>query len=282
MTTFDWKNISEEKIADVFNTLQSGRPKKVVGNAPHKQEAGQKMSIVVPEGQSLELPILEAQAGISLLEITLKPHSQLKLTYLQNGTETQHSVMIIRTTLEEGAHLESFFGMFGGAISSLLVDTQLAGAQSTVQEKTIYFGNGDQIFDMFSNTVLTGKNSTAEIESKGILTGRAQGRFDGNIIITQSAKQSQARLLEHTLLLSPEAKMNAIPGLKIETNDVMATHSASMTRVDEEQLFYAAARGIDEETAIRAIAEGFLKTLAQSFPEPEKVEELIAQKFKHA
>lgn len=280
MTTFDWKNISEEKIADVLNTLQSGRPKKVVGSAPYKQEAGQKMNIVVPEGQSLKLPILKAQAGISLLEITLKPHSQLKLIYLQNGAETQHSVMIIQTTLEESAHLESFFGMFGGASASLLVDTQLVGAQNTVQEKTIYIGNGDQVFDMFSNTVLIGKNSIAEIESKGILTGHAQGRFDGNIIITQSAKQSQARLFEHTLLLSPEAKMNAIPGLKIETNDVMATHSASMTRVDEEQLFYAAARGIDEETAIRAIAEGFLKTLAQSFLQPEKVEELIAQKFK--
>lgn len=189
------------------------------------------------------------------------------------------SMTMIRIFLEREANLESFFAMIGGATSSLFIETHLEGDQSQLCEKTIFFGNGDQIFNMFSNTLMKGKHTQAIVESKGILTDRAQARFDGNIHIFESAKQSNARLNEHTLLLSPEAKMNAIPGLKIDTNDVIATHSASMTRIDDEQLFYASSRGIEEREAVRLIAEGFLAGVYSDLPEAKTIHPFIQEKI---
>ena len=45
--------------------------------------------------------------------------------------------------------------------------------------------------------------------------------------------------------------------MEIEANDVRCTHGATAGRVDEEMIFYAQARAIPKETAVRLIVEGF-------------------------
>lgn len=260
MKTLSWKTISEKNFTSEF----AFGKKRLAAFERVKDSAVRKAKIIVPENAAFELPVLHAEPGIRLIEITQKPFSRLSLKYIADAAGEENSCLILRINLEEGAALESAFGMFGGSASTLIVETNLLGAGSAVREKTLYFGNENQVFDMFSNTVMHGANTAAEIDSKGILTGKAAGRFDGSITMKESAKQGTARLLEHTLLLSPDARMNAIPGLTIETNDVVATHSASMTRVDDEQLFYCKSRGIEERDAVRLIAEGFLNSPDES------------------
>ncbi|MBI2638707.1 SufD family Fe-S cluster assembly protein [Candidatus Peregrinibacteria bacterium] len=232
--------------------------------------------MIIPRHSTKEL-ILKHDAGV--MEIRQEPFSKLRLMYFQNGSTSNENSVELRIILDEGADLNCFFGMLGGMASRLVVETRLEGIGSRVRQRTLYFGNGEQSFIMISNTVLSGRETSAEIESKGILAGSSQARFDGNIHIQQTAKQSKGRLDEHTLLLSPHAKMNAIPGLKIDTNDVKATHAASMTRVDDEQLFYAESRGIEEHEAVRLIAEGFLAGLYKDMPFMENMHQLIQEKI---
>lgn len=239
--------------------------------------------LTIEENASVLLPLLHSPVEGTVMEIFQKPFSHLKLCYLHNGTAvdkaTSHPVFILRIHLERGARLESCFVMAGRLSSRLFLETWLEEEESSVYERTIYFGSGEQIFDMCSNTFLKAPHTTTEILSKGILTDHAQARFDGNIHIQQTAKKSTGRLIEHTLLLSPEAKMNAIPGLKIDTNDVVASHSASVTRVDEEQLFYASSRGMGEHDAIRLMAQGFLESCYRGLPWEKEIENVIQMKL---
>ena len=62
-------------------------------------------------------------------------------------------------------------------------------------------------------------------------------------------------------MLDRTAKVDAIPGLEIKTNDVKASHSATVSRVTEEDLFYFGSRGIAEREARRMFVEGFLGEL---------------------
>lgn len=222
---------------------------------------------------------LRPKPGQQTLEIILEPMSELNLSYIQNGGVKGENTLRLRIILRESARLNSFFAMIGGETSGLFVETHLEGDESRLEEKTVFFGNGNQVLNMFSTALMKGKRTQALVESKGILTDAAQARFDGNIHIWQSAKQANAKLNEHTLLLSPDAKMNAIPGLKIDTNDVIATHSASMTRVDDEQLFYASSRGIEEREAVRLIAEGFLAGVYNDVPAVKNIHPLIQEKI---
>jgi Fe-S cluster assembly protein SufB/Fe-S cluster assembly protein SufD len=64
-------------------------------------------------------------------------------------------------------------------------------------------------------------------------------------------------------LLDKDAKSDSIPGLEIFTNDVKATHSASVAQIDEEQIFYLNTRCLSHSEAERVIVEGFLEPLSR-------------------
>lgn len=247
------------------------------GSLPH--DNFRKTVIEIPEGETRILPVMKAQEGITVIEIHQKPYSKVTLTYVQNAAKQESNMLIGRFFLEKGAELIAWYGMLGAQYGSLILETELLGEGSKVHERTLYFGSGTQKFDMFSTTTLKAPATSALVESRGILHEKAEGQFDAGITITQGAKRADARLFEHTLLLSPEAKMNAIPGLTINTNDVFASHSASMTRVSDEQLFYCKSRGIEEAAATRMIAEGFLAKLYNDVPEKKDIEKIIQEKI---
>jgi Fe-S cluster assembly protein SufB/Fe-S cluster assembly protein SufD len=79
------------------------------------------------------------------------------------------------------------------------------------------------------------------------------------IKIGKKAKNTSAYLAEHAMLLSPNARADAIPGLEIESDNVKATHSASVSQIDPEQLWYLTTRGLSRDEATKLIATGFFE-----------------------
>lgn len=240
---------------------------------------GVKKSLMRVERETAKEIRIAAEPGRHLYEIYLLPFSKLRLSAVWNLTEGEENETVIRLILAENSECETMAAVFGNAPVSLTIENALEGAASKLSEKTLFFGSGRQKFSLASRTVLSAPRAEAEIESKGILADRAEGGFDGNIHIMERAKGASARLIEHTLLLSPDCRMNAIPGLKIDTNDVQASHSAGITRVDETQLFYCQARGVDETEAIRLIAEGYATAMIRDTPQEKMIAPLIREKI---
>ena len=71
------------------------------------------------------------------------------------------------------------------------------------------------------------------------------------IKIGKGAKGSESYLAGHSILLDKGAKSDAIPGLEIETNEVKATHSASVAQMDEYQIFHLMSRGLNSGVPAR-------------------------------
>ncbi|MBI2453629.1 SufD family Fe-S cluster assembly protein [Candidatus Peregrinibacteria bacterium] len=262
-----------------MKALQTAQKKRAPISEIARALTPSKNTVVIAENETAVLPIFSAASGENILEIFQRPHSKLTFAYIQNIESNAVSVIHIKLFLEEGARAESFIGVFGGRDSRLSIESCLVGRGASLREKTVFFGSENQILSMSSKTILEAPGSAAEVLSKGILTGEAKGAFDGGIHILQSAKQGSARLIEHTLLLSQHAAMHAVPGLTIDTNDVFASHSAGITRIDDEQRFYCESRGIPEKEAVRLIAEGFLKNTMENSPFQDSFSLLIDQKL---
>jgi Fe-S cluster assembly protein SufB/Fe-S cluster assembly protein SufD len=98
------------------------------------------------------------------------------------------------------------------------------------------------------------------------LKGESRSLFKGMIKIGTTAKNSRAYLAHHAMLLEKAAKSDAIPGLEILTNEVKATHSASVAQIDEEQLFYLMARGLTQNEARKMIVLGFFEPVLARIP----------------
>lgn len=92
---------------------------------------------------------------------------------------------------------------------------------------------------------------------KGVLSGGAHSSFTGKIVVRQKAQKTQAYQLNNNLLLTEGTIAYSKPGLEILADDVKASHGATVSQLEEEQLFYLKTRGLSEETAKTLLVFGF-------------------------
>ena len=111
--------------------------------------------------------------------------------------------------------------------------------------------------------VFASENGGGEITVKGVAEDKSYAVCNGMIEITERGKGTNTYLTQNVLMLDRTAKIDAVPGLEIRTNDVKASHSATVSQVTSEDLFYLQSRGLDPQTARAMFVEGFLLDLTQ-------------------
>lgn len=80
------------------------------------------------------------------------------------------------------------------------------------------------------------------------------------------AQQTDAGQLTRSLLLEPRATVNVKPNLQIIADDVKCSHGAAISDLEQSQLLYFQARGIDSETARRVLIFAFGGEVIDKFP----------------
>lgn len=101
-------------------------------------------------------------------------------------------------------------------------------------------------------------HTRADVKIKGILKDQARHWFDGKIFVAPGAHHTESFLEHRTLLLSNTAKVSTTPALEILNNDVKASHAATVSHLDSEQLFFAQSRGLKKKVAEKIIIDSFL------------------------
>lgn len=96
------------------------------------------------------------------------------------------------------------------------------------------------------------------VEVKGIVSNGARVKVKGTVKIEEGAVESDSFLAMKLLMLDNKSMATAEPELEILNNEVKASHSASVGRIDEEQLFYLETRGVSKSEAEKLIIKGFL------------------------
>ena len=66
------------------------------------------------------------------------------------------------------------------------------------------------------------------------------------------------------------------PVLKIDENEVAASHAASVGRVNDDHLFYLLSRGLSKTEARKIITLGYLKPIVSYFEEEEMRNRLLS------
>ena len=154
----------------------------------------------------------------------------------------------------------------------------LHGVRARIHHRSIIFGTGTTNITLLPTAIHHAPETSSKLDAKIIVKDSAHVRYNGMVDMRNNARGSEGHLEQRALILSDTAKVSAIPGLEIGTNDVRASHAASMTRIDQDQLFYAASRGITTESAVYMIAEGFLKPLIHTIPD-QKLQKMLIKKI---
>ena len=106
-------------------------------------------------------------------------------------------------------------------------------------------------------TVHQDRETTGHVWITSILGGNAENKIKGMIRIEKNAPSTHAYFSHNSLLLSTGAKVSTSPALEIETNEVKASHQATVGHLDIETLFYLHCRGIPLPEAKKLVLTSF-------------------------
>lgn len=158
-------------------------------------------------------------------------------------------------------------GLFlGSAVTRSRMNLLMDGRGASTEGFEIFFTDRSQRFDFESNLMHNAPDTTGSTQARGTLKNESQSIFKGMIKIVRAAKNSRSYLAHHAMLLDRTAKSDGVPSLEIDTNEVKATHSASVAQVDREQVFYLNARGLNEDEAKKMIVLGFFEPVLSRIP----------------
>ena len=159
-----------------------------------------------------------------------------------------------------------------GGSGEIVVNAKLVGrgAKLNVIGAFLLANNDEVRVEINIDHVAT--DTTSDTVIKSVLSDRAVGGFFGLVKILKGARNTNTFFREDALLLSGNAKAEAVPSLEIDENEVKAGHASTVGPVDPEMLFYLLSRGITHNTARKLIVQGYIDVVSRQLPEKEKSE----------
>ena len=228
--------------------------------------------VVVVMGEGARATILERHLGegqpflCGIVAAHVKDGATLDYTIVQNAGEEARLFVHRTATCDARATIRWSDAELGGTLSRTILHAGLAGRGATAQTSALFFNTGLQHADVTAATDHRGEESTSSTVVRTAAGDLGQGRLYGKIAIAPGAHGADAALRGDALLLSKRAQIESIPVLEIATNEVRASHGATVGSLDREALFYVQSRGIARPDAVRMIALAFFEPAIARFP----------------
>ncbi len=217
-----------------------------------------------------------------VMEVDARAGSHVTVAGIQQLPPGAEAFLRRRARVGKDARVDWNTGEFGAALSVAGLGTHLQGSGSSMSSVTVFYGTGAQHQDYTAAVVHGAPHTRSDILARGVMADRSRSVFTGQSVIEKGAVGSDARQKEQTLMLSDQARADAIPSLQIDDNDVFAAHSASAGPIDATMLYYLESRGLDPEQARRVVIRGFLEPILAGLAPPsvqERVRELVEAKL---
>jgi Fe-S cluster assembly scaffold protein SufB len=146
----------------------------------------------------------------------------------------------------------------GAAFAQSWMTTNLRGEHAQVEVRTAVALSDAERADLHTHITHHAPKTTSRIVTRVVVADTAKAVSRDVVVVEKGMFGSDVVQESKVLLLSPKASCHAVPQLEIATDKVAAKHSASITRVEDTQLFALMSRGVSREEAQAMIVEGFL------------------------
>jgi Fe-S cluster assembly protein SufB len=154
----------------------------------------------------------------------------------------------------------------GSAITWKYPSCILAGDNSIGEFYSVAVTNNFQQADTGTKMIHIGKNTKSRIVSKGISAGKSQNAYRGLVKVHSKAENARNFSQCDSLLMGNQCGAHTFPYLEVSNKSAKVEHEATTSKIGEDILFYFQQRGIDQETAVAMIVNGFVKEVMDHLP----------------
>ncbi|WP_420421468.1 Fe-S cluster assembly protein SufD [Simkania sp.] len=232
------------------------------------------------------------------IEIFVGKGAELTTTFaIESDTPVFWNNMVLNVTVEEGGFYKHFDQAMGHAEAWDFLSFQ-GELKQNANLKFFSFGRGAQVQRRDLAISLEGEQAEADLKGmslldekreghvhiridhaapnarsnqffKHVLSDRARSSFEGKIFVEQEAQQTEAYQLNNNLILSEKAAAFSKPNLEIFADDVKASHGATVSKPNMDELFYLRSRGLSQDAARDHLVRGFCRELLQDVNLPD-------------
>ncbi len=226
-------------------------------------EPGAKATLVVEwaspteESDSLHVGVVELYQG---------EDSHLTFVELQSWGTHVWNFTHERARVGRNARLNWILGAVGSKLTKSFMDIDLAEPGAEGYMSGFYFADDHQHLDHDTQQNHLAPHTTSDLLFKGAVKDQARSVWQGLIYVAPGAQGTDGYQANRNLVLNSGARADSIPGLEIMANEVRCTHGATVSRIDEDQIFYMRTRGVPRKEAERLLIEGFFAEILDRIP----------------
>ncbi len=229
------------------------------------EQGGHQARAVIEVEAGADLLLLESYEGSgsayvanATLDIRLGEGARLTRIVLLDDTAEALSISVATVALAARAELRQVVLTGGARLQRHETRVIHPGEGASVRLDGVYVLSGDRHADLTSVVDHAGPGGQTSQLTKGVVSDRARGVFQGRIVVERGADQTDARMGHHALILGDRAEVDAKPELLIFADDVACAHGNTIGALDQDALFYAMARGVPEPEARAMLTAAFL------------------------
>ena len=145
------------------------------------------------------------------------------------------------------------------------IEVDLNETGSDAKVNILNLGKEDHHVD---NNILINHNAehcTSFQHVRNVLDNKSTAVFNGKVIVSEGAQQTDSNQSNKNLLLSLESNAFSNPQLEIYADDVSCGHGSTTGALDENSIFYLRARGINRAAAQKILIKAFAKEVIDDF-----------------
>ena len=229
--------------------------------------------IIVDEGayvhyvEGCTAPIYSSDSLHSaVVEIIVKKNARARYTTIQNWSNNVYNLVTKRATAAEGATMEWIDGNIGSKVTMKYPAIWLMGEHAKGETLSVAFAGEGQHQDAGAKMVHMAPNTSSAIVSKSVARGGGRTSYRGLVQVMPRAEHSASSVVCDALLVDTISRSDTYPYVDVRNDDVSMGHEATVSRVNEDQLFYLMSRGLTENEAMAMIVRGFVEPIARELP----------------
>ncbi len=208
----------------------------------------------------------ESSIHAGCVEIFVRKNARVRYSSIENWSRNTYNLNTKRAIVFENGIVEWINGNFGSKNTLLYPCSVLKERNAKSEFIGIAYAGKDQEQDTGHKVFHLAPNTSSTVVSKSISKDGGKTTYRGLVHISKGAVNSKCKVQCDALMLDNKSASNTIPYIDVKESKASIGHEASVSKIDEEKLFYLQSRGLKEEDARKLIVNGFVEPITRRLP----------------
>jgi Fe-S cluster assembly protein SufB len=208
----------------------------------------------------------------AVVELIALDGASIRYTTIQNWYRNIYNLVTKRAKAMRNATVEWVDGNIGSRLTMKYPAIYLMGEGARGEILSAAFAGEGQHQDAGAKVIHAAPNTTSVVTNKSVSAHGGKTTYRGLVEVYPGAVNAKTRVRCDALLMDDKSSSDTKPTMKVDEQRSTVEHEASVSKIGEEQLFYAMSRGLSEADATAMIVNGFFDFFVKELPMEYAVE----------